>query len=464
MLLQLFVPIIAENVVFLPTQKKLSMERTIYQALVGWKDNPHRKPLVLQGVRQCGKTYTLKEFGRKEFEQCAYFNFEKDKNLADVFKYDYDTDRIMKELGYHTADKQPIGEGCLVIFDEVQECPEAITSLKYFLEEKPGLHLVAAGSLLGPAIHHQRLSFPVGKVEFMTMYPMSFTEFYQATEASTELSLINSYALDRPLSETQAARMKRMLKEYYVVGGMPEAVQRWVDTRSVSEVDKVLDDILESYSHDFGKYLSAAEALKVGWIWESVPVQLAKENNKFVFSHVKAGKRSNELEEGLNWLEKAGLVYKLCLVSSPELPLSFNADTTYFKVYLSDVGLLRRRCGMTADTILQETPLYHTFKGAFTENYVLNELVKLNFRPYFWRSANSSEVDFIMEDHERIVPLETKAEGNTKAKSFGVYCSRYNPPLGFKLSMLNVGCNHVGHTFAYSLPLYLLWKLPRYLA
>ena len=430
------------------------MERTIYGELVRWKEQDRRKPLVLQGVRQCGKTYALKRFGCEHFRHTAYFNFEQDPSLCEVFEYDFDTTRILRELsiikGYGETDHATT----LVIFDEIQACPKAITSLKYFCEECPGMFLAAAGSLLGPALGHHNISFPVGKVTFMRMYPLSFGEFALACGLERELALVAECADGRPVPSPIAERMTEACRRFLAVGGMPEAVNAWVMTHDYAAVDKVLADILQSYSNDFGKYRSADDALKVGWIWDSIPVQLAKENNKWVFSHVKKGKRSAELENAMQWLVKADQIFELNMVGNPELPLSFYADATYFKVYMSDVGLLRMRAGLTAQSIIEETPLFTNFKGAMTENFVMNELLKGGFTPYFWRSQNEAEVDFLVECGEQIVPIEVKSDTHTRAKSYVTYCKRYGPKVGVRLSMKNAGDNPVADTLSLSLPLY----------
>ncbi|MCC8044482.1 MAG: DUF4143 domain-containing protein, partial [Clostridiales bacterium] len=249
---------------------------------------------------------------------------------------------------------------------------------------------------------------------------------------------------------------------YYIVGGMPEAVQSWIEYHNFEEVEKIQSDILEDYAGDFAKYAPILDVPKLGWIWESIPQQLAKENNKFIFSHVKAGKRSAELEDALEWLTDAGLVYRLEMVSNPELPLSFHANATYFKVFLSDIGLLRKKSGVSWRTILEDSDLYRNFKGSFTENYVLTELITQGIHPYFWRSGNTAELDFLFEYEDKIIPVEAKAQLNTRAKSYQLFCKRYAPRIGFKFSMKNIGDNIVEQTDTVSLPLYLIWMLKKY--
>ncbi|MGM9568825.1 MAG: ATP-binding protein [Phascolarctobacterium sp.] len=438
------------------------MYRTVLEDLQKWQNSPHRKPLLVTGIRQCGKTYILKQFGERFFEDVAYFYFEGNSRLASIFTADFDIQRIVDELGI--VRKQKIVPGkTLVIFDEIQACPEALTSLKYFQENLPKLHVVCAGSLLGVALKRNNISFPVGKVERLKMYPMSFKEFLLANGHEALLEGIKKYDSKEPLPELYTAPLTKELKYYYLVGGLPEVVSRWVETHDFSEVAALQDNILEDYANDFAKYAPNNDVPKINWIWQSVPQQLAKENNKFFFSHVKEGKRSKDLEDALEWLKNAGLVTALELVNNPELPLSFNADASYFKVYLADVGLLCRRCGLNADTVLTESTLYKNFRGALTENYVLNELIKLKIAPYFWRSGNTAELDFLFEDKNRLVPVEAKAEIHTRAKSYSLFCKKYQPPMGFKMSMKNIGTNNDGVTETVSLPLYMLWNLKSYL-
>lgn len=439
------------------------MERDIMQQLLMWKEKEGRKPLLLTGVRQCGKTYVCKEFGKQHFSDYAYFNFEGNRSFASVFEYDFDVNRIIDELGNIIRGKEIVAGETLVIFDEIQECPKAITALKYFCENMPLLHIVCAGSLLGVAIKRDNISFPVGKVDRLQMYPMSFLEFLRADGGASIGEGIRKYDITRELPELYTGKLEKELKYYYVVGGMPEVVAKWVETHNFEKVEEIQENILLDYQSDFVKHAPKTDIPKLGWIWESIPKQLAKDNNKFVFSHVKAGKRSSELEDALAWLVDAGLVYKLELVSNPELPLSFCSDATFFKVYMSDVGLLRKKSGVSYKTILEDSDLYRNFKGAFTENYVLNELIKAGIHPYFWRSGNTAELDFIFEYEDKIIPVEAKAEIRTRAKSFTQFCKRYHPKLGFKFSMKNVGDNDVENTKTYSVPLYIIWRVKEYL-
>lgn len=439
------------------------MERDIMKQLVEWKESEDRKPLLITGVRQCGKTYVMKEFGRQYFEDVAYFYFEGNNGLASVFEYDFDVDRILDELGNVIRRKRIVPGRTLVIFDEIQACTRAITSLKYFCENKRQLHIICAGSLLGVAVKRDGVSFPVGKVDRLQMYPMTFSEFLRADGGKAVYDAVAKLDPTRELPDLYRIPLEKELKYYYIVGGMPEVVKKWIDTHNFDKVEKLQDNILTDYSSDFSKHAPRVDVPKLGWIWDSIPKQLAKDNNKFVFSHVKEGKRSSELEDALEWLVDAGLVHRLELVSKPELPLSFCADATFFKIYLSDVGLLRRKSGVSCKTILEDSEQYTGFKGAFTENYVLTELIAQSRHPYFWRSGNTAELDFLLEDQDRIIPIEAKAEIRTRAKSYSQYCNKYKTNLGFKFSLKNVGDHMVGETKTYSVPLYLIWKLQQYL-
>lgn len=437
------------------------MYREITKELLNWKESKRRKPLLLTGVRQCGKTYVLKEFGEKYFNNTCYINFESNSKYSGIFDYDFDIDRIIKEL--ELVEKTKIIPGnTLVIFDEIQECPKAITSLKYFCENKSELHVVSAGSLLGVALKKENISFPVGKVNRMQMYPMSFKEFLIAMGEGNYVDLFTNWDVNREIPDLHAIPMERLLKEYYAIGGMPEVVYEYANNKDYNTVIEIQEEILSDYADDFSKHAPISELEKLRLIWQSIPKQLAKDNNKFVFSHVKEGKRAHELEAALQWLKNAGLIHVLELVLNAEIPLSINADATYFKVYMSDIGLLSRRLNLSIDDYIGEKESLKTSKGAITENYVMNELIRLDKKPYYWKSGNTAEIDFIFEDSGSIVPLEVKAATNTQAKSYKQFCKKYNPKYGFKLSLKNIAENTLFETNTVSLPLYLLWNLEMY--
>ena len=437
------------------------MQRDFIQNLIEWKDSKRRKPLILTGVRQCGKTYLLKEFGSEYFDNFCYINFESAGKYSAIFEYDYDVKRILREIELAENVKIIAGK-TLLIFDEIQECPKAITSLKYFCENLQELHLVCAGSLLGVAIKKENISFPVGKVNRMQLYPMSFKEYLQAVGEGKYIELFNDRNINREIPELYTVPLERHLKNYYIVGGMPEAVKEFAESGDYAEVAKIQDEILSDYSDDFSKHAPISEIEKIRIIWDSIPKQLAKENNKFVFSHVKEGKRAHELEAALQWLKNSGLVHLVELVQNAELPLSSNADSTYFKVYMADSGLLCRRLGLSYKNILEENTALSTFKGAITENYVLQELIVQNKVPYFWRSGNTAELDFLFEEDGNVIPVEVKAATNTQAKSFKQFCKKYQNKTGFKLSLKNIAENDCEGTNAVSLPLYLLWNISLY--
>lgn len=437
------------------------MQRDFIQNLIEWKDSKRRKPLILTGVRQCGKTYLLKEFGSEYFDNFCYINFESAGKYSAIFEYDYDVKRILREIELAENVKITAGK-TLLIFDEIQECPKAITSLKYFCENLQELHLVCAGSLLGVAIKKENISFPVGKVNRMQLYPMSFKEYLQAVGEGKYIELFNDWNINREIPELYTVPLERHLKNYYIVGGMPEAVKEFAESGDYAEVAKIQDEILSDYSDDFSKHAPISEIEKIRMIWDSIPKQLAKENNKFVFSHVKEGKRAHELEAALQWLKNSGLVHLVELVQNAELPLSSNADSTYFKVYMADSGLLCRRLGLSYKNILEENTALSTFKGAITENYVLQELIVQNKVPYFWRSGNTAELDFLFEEDGNVIPVEVKAATNTQAKSFKQFCKKYQNKTGFKLSLKNIAENDCEGTNVVSLPLYLLWNISSY--
>jgi predicted AAA+ superfamily ATPase len=337
-----------------------------------------------------------------------------------------------------------------------------IQSLKYFCENLPELHVIAAGSLLGITLKKEGVSFPVGKVERLEMFPMSFEEFVIADGGEKYIKGINSLPLEREISELYSAPMKKYLQNYYIVGGMPEAVQKWIDTHDYAEVDQIQNQILQDYADDFGKHASPETAIKIKLIWDAIPSQIAKENNKFIFSHVKQGARAKDLEDALEWLVSAGIVYKLNLVQTPQLPLESMKDNTYFKVYMADVGLLRKKSNVNYRTILNGDSSYIQFKGAFAENYVMSQLKCLKVPAYFWRTQADAEVDFISDWEGILFPIEVKSADNTKAKSLQLFCKRFAPKIAFRTSLKNVGDKVNGSTHEWSLPLYALFKLKDY--
>lgn len=410
------------------------MKRFIMKDLIAWKNKGNRKPLVMKGVRQCGKTYILQEFGKQQYASVAYFNFEENSALASVFDSDFNTKRILLELSLLIS-KTIEAHNTLIIFDEIQACPKALTSLKYFCENANEYHIVCAGSLLGIAIHENH-SFPVGKVDFLTLYPMSFYEYLIAMGEVMLAEYLMSISKKDSISDLIGNKLTSLLKQYYITGGMPEVVKTWTKTQSIEAIEQVQKLILSSYELDFVKHASPQIFPKLTAIWSSIPQQLSKPNNKFIFSHVKKGWRAKDLEDALQWLIQAGLVYKVCKIEKPYLPLSAYADHSSFKLYLSDIGLLRCLSKLPYQVISDASHIYTEFKGAMSENYVLNELVKsIDETPYYWTSGNSAEVDFVIQYEAEVVPIEVKSEKNVKARSLSEYRKKYDPSFSVITSM-----------------------------
>lgn len=439
------------------------MLRKDYEKLLKWKNKTSRKPLLVLGVRQCGKTYLVKEFGSKEFENMAYINFDGNKGLQSIFDYDFDINRILDEIGSVVFNKKIIPGKTLLFLDEIQDCPRAIQSLKYFCENLPELHVIAAGSLLGIALKEQGISFPVGKVQRLEMFPMSFEEFVIADGGEKYLNGMSKLPLGREISELYSVPMQKYLQNYYIVGGMPEAVKIWIQTHDYNQVEEIQNQILKDYADDFGKHTTPDTAIKIKLIWDAIPSQIAKDNNKFIFSHVKEGARAKDLEDALEWLVSAGLVYKLNLVQTPQLPLESMKDNTYFKIYMADVGLLRKKSNVNYRTILNGDESFIQFKGAFSENYIMSELKSLGVSAYFWRTKADAEVDFISDYKGVLFPIEVKSATNTKAKSLQLFCKRFSPKLAFKASLKNVGDNMMEETHIWNIPLYIFFRIKEYI-
>ena len=434
------------------------MQRDIACDLIKWKNKKKRKPLVVIGVRQCGKTYIIDSFGRKYYNEIASFNFEKQEALAGIFENDYDTDRIIFELGLFFG-KTIKPEKTLIFFDEIQACSRAITSLKYFCENAPQYHIVCAGSLLGVKLSNKS-SFPVGKVEFVTMYPMSFSEFVRANGEEMLADYISDFDASKTIPEAIGNKLSHLLRQYYVTGGMPEVVQTWCDTKDIEQVETKQQEIIDGYEFDFAKHAPIKDFPKLTAIWKSIPIQLAKENNKFIFGHVKKGWRAKDLEDALEWLINAGLVYKVCQIEKPFLPLSAYEKSTAFKLYLCDIGLLRKLSGVPYQVVLDSSSIYTEFKGAMTENYVLGELVKKVYEtPYYWNSGNTAEVDFVIQSGSEIIPIEVKSEKNVKAKSLSVYRKKYHPNYAVKTSMKN----DTSGKEILNIPLYIISSLNKFI-
>ena len=397
------------------------MKRLILDKLLVWKKSPYRKPLILKGVRQVGKTWILKEFGRLYYDSVAYFNFDENPEFKQFFQLTKDVNRILQNLMLVSGQKiEP--DNTLIIFDEVQDCPEVINSLKYFCENAPQYHIACAGSLLGIALAKPS-SFPVGKVNFMQIDPMSFTEFLLANGDENLVHYLESVESIEPIPEAFFNPLSEKLKMYYVTGGMPESVLMWTEARDVNAMQEALSAIIEAYERDFGKHPNASEFPKISMIWKSISSQLARENKKFLYKAVKEGARAREYEDALQWLVDARLVHKVYRCTAPGLPLSAYDDLSAFKIYLVDIGLLRRLSQLAPSAFGEGNRLFTEFKGALTENYVLQTLVtQFEVEPRYWSQTNPPyEVDFLIQRENDIFPVEVKAETNTKSKSLKKY-------------------------------------------
>lgn len=429
------------------------MQRLLTKSLLEWKNSSNRKPLIIKGVRQCGKTYLLKEFGKENYEDVAYFNFENNPSLQARFEKDMDTQRIITELGILRG-KVISPEKTLIIFDEIQFCGNALTSLKYFYENTPQYHIACAGSLLGIALS-KPTSFPVGKVDFLTLYPLNFAEFLLANGEQMIYDYLLNLKPKEQISELIVGKLEGLLRDYFITGGMPEVVADWIVNHDATKVAEIQQKTLESYELDFARYSPPAEYPKMSLIWKSIPNQLAKENGRFIFSHAKKGLRAKDLEDALEWLINAGLVYKVAKIEKPFMPLSAYADQSHFKLYLMDVGLLSKMSNLPPAAWLENNPLFKEFKGAVTENFVLLELVALqNTVPFYWKSLNTAEVDFVMQIGSEIIPIEVKSGRGARTQSLAVYRKKYSPRISVKTSLENLGGQEV-----LSVPLYLLWNL-----
>ncbi len=434
------------------------MERLLNAQLNQWRQNPKRKPLVLKGVRQCGKTWLLKEFGEQNYPDVAVFNFEENPSLCSIFEQDLDVKRILLELGV-TRGKSIQPEKTLIILDEIQACDKALTSLKYFQENAPEYHIACAGSLLGIALHENQ-SFPVGKVDFLTLYPMSFEEFLIAMDQRMLTGYLASLKPGQNISEPIANQLTGYLRQYFMIGGMPEVVRTWKETQDLREIETVQQSIISSYELDFAKHAPRTEFPKLSAIWASIPQQLSKPNSKFIFSHVKKGWRAKDLENALEWLIRAGLLHKVCMIEKPCIPLSSYADATSFKLYLCDVGLLRKLAGVPAQVIWSSSDIYKEFRGAMTENYVLNELYKsATDTLYYWSSGNMAEVDFVLQQGAEIIPIEVKSEKSAKSRSLAEYRKKYNPMYAVRTSMVP----ELTNATLLNIPLFMISSLPRWI-
>ena len=411
------------------------MKRFIMDSLIKWKNSNDRKPLILRGARQVGKTYILKEFGANYYESVSYFNFDYDDGLAGLFSNTKDPIRILEQLAL--VDGKKINpETTLIIFDEIQECPNALNSLKYFCEEASEYHIVCAGSLLG--IRLAKTSFPVGKVDFLNMYPMTFSEFLIADNSENLVEVMKKTTEVNEIPKVFETQLIEKLKSYYIVGGMPEVVYSWVNEKDIEKVNKIQQNILDAYENDFSKHIETNEANKVSLIWNGVPSQLARENKKFVYQVVKEGARAREYENALNWLRDANLILKCHLVNKCAFPLKAYNDLSAYKIYMNDVGLLRRMSNLDSRVILEGNKLLEEFKGAFTENYVANVLNYLLKESPNYYTFDRNEIDFIIQLKNKIIPIEVKSDKTTNHNSLTKFNTKNDNEISFRFSLKNL--------------------------
>ena len=431
------------------------MYRSISAKLNQWNKAEGRKPLLLQGARQVGKTWALKEFGETSFDALAYVNFMEDRTLGAVFEGDLNPERILRAISLQTG-IQVEDQSTLVVFDEVQECPQALTSLKFFAEHRPDIPIIAAGSLLGVALH-RGVSFPVGKVDHLTMYPLTFKEYLRNADEALCKCLDDQ---DVDMLDAFRERFIEHLKTYYFTGGMPEVVDTFLATKSYEKAREVQNRLLYDYEHDFSKYVDPLLAEKIRLVWESAPAQLGRENKKFLYSAVRKGARARGYEEAIRWLQDAGLILKVNRISKPGLPLAGYEDKDAFKLYFFDVGLLGAASLLDPSVLLEKNALFSEFKGSLTENYVCQELVgQCGIKPYYWSAENSQgEVDFVYAFNNAIMPVEVKAEVNLRAKSLRSFVERYQLEKGLRLSLS--GFEEQG--WLVNMPLYATSMLPEF--
>jgi uncharacterized protein len=404
--------------------------------LIAWKNSPRRKPLILQGARQCGKTYILSHFGNQYYKNLAYFNFEEQPVLCEVFKHDLDTDRIIFELSAH-AKFSITKSDTLIFLDEIQLCPPAITSLKYFCEKNNAYHIVAAGSLLGIQLA-QPTSFPVGKVDLMFLYPLSFEEFLLASGQDQIRDIASHLDISGHLPEVAVTRLQSSWQDYQICGGMPEAAAAFIQDRNIQVTDQILDNLLFIIERDIRKYAKVVDSPKIELIWRSLPAHLSRVKKKFIYKDVKEGARARDYENALQWLVNAGLVHQVTHISDPKIPLTAYEDIRHFKLFAFDIGLLRRLAGLSSASILIADQHFMEFKGAMAENAFAQEMMAYGFKKlHFWTSGNTAEIDFIITNETQIVPVEIKSSERVRSKSLEVYDQKYLPDVKVRVSMRN---------------------------
>lgn len=413
------------------------MYRKIMDFLESWKNNEHRKPLILQGARQVGKTYSILEFGRKHYENVAYFNFETSPKLNETFEENISPDYLIPILS-HIAGQTIVKEKTLIVFDEVQLCERALTSLKYFCEDAPDYHIIVAGSLLGVAVNRAKFSFPVGKVDMKTMYPMDMEEFLFAMGQDALVEQIREcFQTDTPMPSALHEIAMQLYRQYLVVGGMPECVKQFAETGDYILIRHTQDTILASYLNDMSKYNNLNEIKKTRLAYDNITVQLSRKNTRFQYKLIKKGGRASEFENAIEWLCLSGIVSQVYRVEQIKKPLENYRDIDVFKIYVSDLGLLCAKKDLAASDILYMVEELNDFKGGMVENYVNVQLSMNGYKTYYWESARGAEVDFIIQRDGQLIPVEVKSADNTKAKSLKVYMDTYHPAYAIKLSAKN---------------------------
>lgn len=433
------------------------MKRFALERLKEWKEKPNRKPLIIRGARQVGKTWLMKEFGKTFFEKVAYVNFDSNTRMQQVFDGEINIERIVLAISAETGiSVNP--ENTLLIFDEVQEVPKALSSLKYFCENAPEYAVVAAGSLLGVALH-KGTSFPVGKVDFMDLYPLTFQEFLCALGEERFVEFLRGK--DTDMVTMFKSKYIDRLREYYFVGGMPEVVQTYVDTKDFNQVREIQKNLLNYYQQDFSKHAEISLVPRLNLVWNSIPMQLAKENKKYIYGQVRKGARAKDFELAIQWLLDCGLIHKVHRIEKPALPLKAYMNLDIFKIYLLDVGLLMAMTGLNAQVIIDGNRIFTEFKGALTEQYILQQLIAgENVEPYYYSAENSKgEIDFILQGNTSVIPLEVKAEENLRAKSLKAFCEKYKPKYAVRTSM----SDYREQEWMTNIPLYNIDRIGEYL-
>jgi predicted AAA+ superfamily ATPase len=410
-------------------------KRNLEEKLVQWSVASNHKPLVLNGARQVGKTYLMKWLGANHFKRFAYFNFDEKPELVQFFENTKDVHRILENLSIVHGEQ--IDGDTLLIFDEIQECLPALNTLKYFYENLPQLHIICAGSLLGISLGKAQ-SFPVGKVQFMTLYPLTFAEFLGQFDSKLSDYLNGIKKLD-PLPDLFFSSIKDNFKKYLITGGLPAVALTFLETKDFAQSDVVLNDLIRSYELDFAKHPIMKDIAKIGYVWHSLPSQLGRENKKFVYQLVKPGARAREYEDAIRWLEQAGLIYRIQLCKAPKLPLSAYDDLSAYKIYVFDVGILRKKSKLDPIAFTEGNRLFVEFKGALLENYILQSLIpQFEVVPRYWTSGNEAEVDFIVQSKNDIIPIEVKSDENVRSRSLSLYVKKYNPKLAIRYSLKNL--------------------------